>query len=424
MASMKQSQLFTKTRKEAPRDEEARNAQLLIRAGFIHKEMAGVYDLLPLGLRVVRKIENIIRDEMDGLGALEIQSSALQKKEAWEQSGRWNDEIVDNWFKTELKSGQQLGLAFTHEEAITSMMKSFISSYRDLPIAVYDIRTIFRNEERAKSGLMRGREFNWKALYSFARSKEEHDTFYEKVKDAYLRIYEKLGLGGSTYLTYALGGSFSPYSHEFQTLSEVGEDTIYISDEQHIAVNEEALNEEVLKDLSLSREELREAKAVEVGNIFSLGEKFSRALNLTFKDENGTEQFVYMGSYGIGITRLVGVIAETMSDERGFIWPESIAPFQVHLLVFGENDTLRIEAENLYHDLKNAGIEVLYDDRSARPGEKLADADLFGIPYRVVLSERSKEQGGVELKERKGDEVEYIAQDRLLAELQQRIETI
>ncbi len=414
---MKQSRLFTKTRKEAPRDEEAKNAQLLIRAGFVYKNIAGVYSLLPLGLRVVNSIAQIIREEMNALGGIEMQSAALQTKEVWEKT-RWSDEIVDNWFKTQLKNGTELGLSFSHEEPLAHMMKDYLSSYKDLPAYPYDIRTVFRNEKRAKSGLMRGREFFWKALYSFSQDKEQHDIFYEKIKEAYLRVFDRVGLGNRTYLTFASGGSFSKYSHEFQTLSEAGEDIIYIDEEKNIAVNKEVYTDEVLKDLGLKKENLIEKKAIETGNIFSLGEKYSQAAGLKFKDEAGKEQFVYMGSYGIGISRLLGVITEELSDDKGLVWPESIAPFQVHLLTFGKNENIFREAENLYHDLKNAGIEVLFDDRDLGPGQKLNDADLIGIPYRVVVSEKAEEQGGVEVKKRDKDGVEYIAADRLISYLQ------
>ncbi len=411
---MKQSRLFTKTRKEAPRDEEAKNAQLLIRAGFIHKEFAGAYDLLPLGLRVVNKISNIIREEMNDIGGTEIMSTALQRKEVWENT-RWSDDVVDNWFKTHLKNDTELGLAFTHEEPLAAMMKNYISSYKDLPVYPYDIRTVFRNEARAKSGLMRGREFFWKALYSFSKDQDQHNEFYEKSKIAYKNIFERSGIGDSTYLTFASGGSFSKYSHEFQTLCDTGEDTIYIDTKKKIAVNKEVYTDDVLKDIGLKKEDLIEAKAVETGNIFSLADKFSKPSELTYKDSEGKEQLVYMGSYGIGITRLMGVVAENMSDEKGLIWPESIAPFKVHLLTFGKNENIFREAENLYHDLKNAGVDVLFDDRDAGPGQKLNDADLIGIPYRIVVSEKAADNGGVELKKRNSDNIEYIAADRVLA---------
>lgn len=413
---MKQSRLFTKTRKEAPSDEVAKNAQLLIRAGYVYKEMAGVYTLLPLGVRVVNKIADIIREEMSAIGGIETQSAALQSKEAWEQSGRWDDEVLDVWFKTQLKNGTELGLATTNEESHTKMMRDYISSYKDLPQYVYDIRTIFRNEMRAKSGLMRGREFFWKALYSFSENEEQHNEFYEQAKIAYMNVFKRVGLGDTTYLTFASGGSFSQYSHEFQTLSDAGEDTIYVDNAQGIAVNKEVYTDEVLSDLGINKSNVVEQKAIEVGNIFSLGTKFSEPIGLTFMDQEGKQQDVIMGSYGIGITRLLGVIAENLSDEDGLVFPESVAPFKVHVVTFGKNEAIFREAESIYHDLKNAGIEVLFDDREhVGPGEKLRDADLIGIPYRIVVSEKSSEHGGVEVKNRKTGAVEFMDSSRIVA---------
>lgn len=402
---MYQSKLFTKTRKEAPADEVSKNAQLLIRAGFVHKELAGVYSYLPLGIRVLKKIEQIIREEMDAIGGSEMRTSILQEKSVWETTNRWDDSVVDNWFKTQLKNGTELGLSFTNEEAFSDLMKNFISSYKDLPVYPYDFKTIFRNEVRAKSGVMRGREFHWKALYSFSRDQKEHDLFYEKIKQSYINVFQRVGLGSRTYLTFASGGTFSKYSHEFQTLSEAGEDIVYLDESQRIAINKEVLTEEVLSDLNMSRDSLREVKAIEVGNIFSLGFKFSEPFDLTYKNEDGGSVPVYMGSYGIGISRLMGTIVETFSDEKGIIWPESVAPFQVHIISLSKNE----EAEELYQYLISQGIEVLFDDRDASAGAKLADADLIGIPHRVVVSAKSLEAGGYEYKKRNEEEVSILS---------------
>jgi len=411
---MYQSQLFTKTQKNAPKDEVSLNAQLLIRAGFVHKEMAGVYTILPLGLRTLNKIANIVRDEMNNTGGMEIQSAALQKKEIWEKSGRWSDEVVDNWFKTRLKTDAELGLAFTHEEPLASMMKSFISSYKDLPVYVYDIRSVFRNETRAKSGIMRGREFFWKALYSFSKNESEHNEYYEKAKTAYKNIFDKLGLGGKTYLTFASGGSFSKYSHEFQTICEAGEDIIYIDEEKKIAVNKEVYTDEVLNDIGLTKDNMVEKKAIEVGNIFSLGYKFSEPFSLKYKDESGQDQLVFMGSYGIGISRLMGVIVELCNDSNGILWPESVAPFRVHLISLGKNE----EAEKIYNDFEKNNIEVLYDDREdTSAGGKFADVDLIGIPWRVVVSEKSLAGGGVEVKKRSKKESEIVEVEKLFEKI-------
>ncbi|EKE15748.1 MAG: Proline-tRNA ligase [uncultured bacterium] len=410
---MKQSKLFTKTQKFAPKDEVSLNAQLLIRAGFVHKEMAGVYAILPLGLKVINKISNIVREEMNKTGGVEVQSTALQKKEVWEKTNRWNDEVVDNWFKTKLKNGTELSLAFTHEEPMSNMMKTFISSHKDLPIYVYDIRTVFRNEARAKSGIMRGREFFWKALYSFSKDEAEHNEYYEKAKIAYKNVFDRVGLGEKTFMTFASGGSFSKYSHEFQTISEAGEDIIYIDEEKGIAVNKEVYTDEVLKDLGINKDELIEKKAIEVGNIFSLGHRFSEPFNLKYKNEKGEDQFVFMGSYGIGISRLMGTVVELYNDEKGIIWPEAVAPFQVHLISLNQDE----EAEKIYRKLQENGVEVLFDDRDARAGEKFADSDLIGIPYRVVVSDKSLKSGGIEVKKRSEEKSEIVTVENFLKKI-------
>ncbi|MGW8184743.1 MAG: aminoacyl--tRNA ligase-related protein [Candidatus Moraniibacteriota bacterium] len=410
---MKQSKLFTKTSKDFPKDEVSKNAQLLIKAGFIHKEMAGVYTFLPLGLRVLNKVNDIIRDEMDKVGGQEVFMTVLQPQERWEKTGRWNDEVVDNWFKTKLKNGSEVGMAFTHEEAITNYMQRFISSYKDLPFYAYQIQEKFRNEARAKSGIMRGREFLMKDLYSFSRSKEEHDKFYEEITQAYLNVFNRAGIGEKTYLTFASGGTFSKYSHEFQTVSEAGEDIVYIDKEKNIAINEEVFNDEVLADLGVKRENLIQEKSIEVGNIFSLGYKFSEALELTYKNEEGKSELVYMGSYGIGPSRLMGTIVELLSDEKGIVWPESVAPFAVHLISLNKDE----EAQKIYDTLTENNIEVLFDDRDVRAGEKFADSDLIGIPYRVVISDRSIEAGGVEFKKRNSAESEIIKIEELLGKI-------
>lgn len=407
---MRQSELFTKTRKEVPADEISTNAQLLIKGGYIYKEMAGVYSILPLGLRVIERIVSIVKEEMDLIGGVQMKTSAIQTKEVWEKTNRWDDEIVDNWFKTKLKNGTEVGLSFTNEEAYSNIVKNYISSYKDLPIYLYDFKTIFRNEIRSKSGIMRGREFYWKALYSFSKNKEEHDVFYEKIKQSYLNIYKKVGLGELTFLTFAAGGTFSKYSHEFQTVSEAGEDNIYIDEKKGIAINEEVLTDEVLIDLGIEKNKLIQKKAIEVGNIFSLGTKFSEPFNLVYKDNNGKEQIVYMGSYGIGITRLLGTIVEVLSDEKGIVWPESIAPFKIHLLMLGKKKETRDKSEDLYNKLLKKNIDVLFDDREyVSAGEKFADADLLGVPLRIVISDRSLEKESVEIKYRKEKETTIIS---------------
>lgn len=409
---MRQSKLFTKTRKEAPSDEVSRNALLLIRAGYIHKEMAGVYSFLPLGLCVLEKINKIIREEMRKIGGVEMHMTALQNPDIWEMTHRFSDLEVDNWFKTKLKEEvRELGLGFTHEEPVTNLMRQHISSYRDLPIYAYQIQTKFRNEKRAKSGILRGREFLMKDLYSFNATEEDLGAFYERAKEAYINVFRRAGVGDKTFLTFASGGVFSKYSHEFQTLSDAGEDTIYISYKKNIAVNKEVLTDEVLQDLGLKRDELEEAKAIETGNIFKLGTRFSEPLGLYFTDEKGENRPVIMGSYGLGPTRLMGTIVEVLSDEHGIVWPPSVAPFKIHLI------SLRAKEEGgaLYKKLTEQRIEVLYDDREeVSAGEKFADADLIGIPHRVVISEKTLKEGKLEVKNRKTGEVKMIGEGELV----------
>ena len=413
---MRQSQLFTKTRKEAPADETSKNAQLLIRAGFIHKEMAGVYTLLPLGLRTFNNIVQVIREEMNTLGGQEITLTALQEKSLWEKTGRWNDDVVDVWFKTELKNGTELGLGVTHEEPMTRMMTNFIRSYKDLPRSVYQFQTKFRNETRAKSGIMRTREFVMKDLYSFCKTQEEQENYYEQVKNGYVSIFNRLGIGEKTYVTFASGGIFSKYSHEFQTICEAGEDDIYVHDGKRIAINKEVMLPEVLRDLGVEEKDLRVVKASEVGNIFNLGTRFSDAIDLSYQDENDTKQPVWMGSYGLGPARIMGVIAEVLSDDKGLIWSASIAPYSVHLIVLGKNKDGEAykQAEYLYKQLTDSHVEVLFDDRELQAGEKFADSDLIGIPMRVVVSDKSLTLGGVEVKERAGTTADIISVDQCI----------
>lgn len=406
---MRLSKSFTKTSKTVPADETAKNAQLLIQAGFVHKEMAGVYTLLPLGLKTYNKIANIIREEMNAIGGQELTMPALQLKERYELTGRWSDDVVDNWFKTKLANGTEVGLGFSHEENLVPIAKNFITSYKDLPLAPYQIQTKFRNELRSKSGLMRGREFVMKDMYSFALSEEQHQEFYQQAQAAYNKVYERLGIGDRTFMTFASGGSFSKYSHEFQTLSDAGEDTIYLHRDKKIAVNKEVLNDEVLAELKLDRAELEEVKAIEVGNIFSLGTKFSDPFGLKVTDEHGKEVTLIMGCYGIGVTRVMGTIAELLSDDKGLVWPKNIAPASVYIARLGDGEAATKQADELYDMLTGAGVEVLYDDRDVRPGAKFADADLLGIPYRIVVSEKTAAAGTYELKERTATESELVS---------------
>ncbi len=412
---MKVSQLFTKTQKNAPADEVARNAQLLIRAGFIHKEMAGVYAYLPLGLRVLENIKNIVREEMNAIGGQEVMMTTLQPKDIWEKTDRWDDKKVDNWFKTKLANGTELGVGLTHEEPIVDALSTYVTSYKDMPLSVYQIQNKFRNELRAKSGLLRGREFVMKDMYSLARTQEEHEEMYELAAAAYHKVYDRLGIGAITYRTYADGGIFTErFSDEFQTLSEIGEDTIYVNEAKKIAINEEVYTDENLAKLGLNKADFVEKRGVEVGNIFPLESKYTDALGVYYADEKGQKQSIIMGCYGIGVSRLVGMIAEHFSDDNGLIWPDNIAPFRVYLVQIGD---VTAEAQELHDELMSQGIEVLWDDRDVRPGEKFADAELMGIPHRVVVSEKTIASGQYEYKQRTGSDVEMLTKDELIKRL-------
>lgn len=411
---MRLSQLFTKTSKSVPADETSKNAQLLIQAGYIHKEMAGVYAYTPLGLRVVENIKRIVREEMNAIGGQELIMTNLQPREPWEATGRWDDGNVDIWFKSKLKDGSEVGLAWSHEEPIVEMMKQYISSYKDLPVSVYQFQTKLRNELRAKSGIMRGREFVMKDMYSMNVDAQTHDKYYDSVIEAYKKVYDRLGIGEDTYVTFASGGAFTKFSHEFQTVCQAGEDTIYLHKGKNIAINQEVMDDESLQKLGVKRDELEEVKSSEVGNIFNFGTEKSEKMDFSFTNEQGEKQFVHLGSYGIGVTRVMGVIAEKMADDKGLVWPESVAPAKIYIARLGDNEPVVQQADVLYDRLTAAGVQVIYDDRDLRAGEKFADADLLGIPYRVVISDKTASSGHIELKARTKDNAESLDGEELL----------
>lgn len=404
---MKHSELFTKTRKENPSDEVSRNAQLLIRAGFVHKEMAGVYSFLPLGTRVLQKIEAIVREEMNAIGGREIRMATLHPSEPWKQTGAWDK--VDVMFKILSRTKKEYTVGQSEEEIVTPIAKEYITSYRDLPLAVYQIGQKYRDELRAKSGIMRGREFTMKDMYSFHETQEDFDRFYAIAKEAYLRVYTRCGLIAKA--TEASGGSFTEkLSYEFMVLTDAGEDDIlYCTNCSYCANIEVSKQKEGEGCTRCKSGRLLSAKASEVGNIFDLGKKYTKDFSLTFKDKSGEEAHPVMGCFGIGITRLMGVIVECFSDENGLVWPESVAPFRVHLLSLGADK----EAKSWYEKLESAGIETLYDDRDASAGEKFGDSDLFGIPYRLVVSKRSLEKGGAEVKRRTESESKILTFDEV-----------
>jgi len=408
---MRQSRLFTRTSKNVPHDADSVNAKLLTQGGFVHQEMAGVYSWLPLGLRVLRKVENMVRQELDKIGAQEILMSALQPKENWDESGRWDS--VDVLFKIPSQTGKTYGLGPTHEEIVTPLVKSFVHSYKDLPVAVYQIQSKFRDELRAKSGVLRGREFGMKDLYSFHASTEDFETYYRTVLETYLTIFSRCGVNAK--VVEASGGSFSKkYSHEFQVLTPAGEDKILTSETGSFAQNSEIATLAEGDKNPENGELLAWKTGVEVGNIFDLGTRFSDSFDVTFQDENGERKKAVMGCYGIGTTRLVGTIVEASHDEKGMIWPISVAPYHVHLVTLKSKDVdvqtrINSTAQEMYDGLWAEGIEVLWDDREGiSPGEKFADADLIGLPLRVVVSEKTLKEDAVECKSRKEAEVRLV----------------
>lgn len=410
---MRQSKLFTKTRREAPSDEVSKNAQLLIRAGFINKEMAGVYSYLPLGLLVVQNVKNIVSEEIQILGSNEIIMSSLQEKETWLKTDRWDDQKVDIWFKSNLKNGAEVGFGWSHEEPISEMVKNHISSYKDLPVLVHQFQNKLRNEVRAKSGIMRCREFVMKDMYYFAKSEEENNLIYNKTIDSFNKIFQKVGLGDITYLTGASGGVFTDnFSHEFQTICEAGEDNIYVNRNKKLALNEEVYNQETLAEMGMKEDDFDIQKSAEVGNIFNFGTKKSEQMGLYFTDNEGNKKPVFMSSYGIGITRLVGVIAEVFSDENGLVWPEAVAPYKWHIIEIGSEDNkVREMAENIYKEIGEK--YALYDDRDVRAGEKFADSDLIGIPHRLIISDKNTSNDIVEYKNRKTGETKLIQKNEI-----------
>jgi len=397
---MRQSQLFTKTLKEIPKDEKSKNAQLLVRAGFIYKEMAGVYSYLPLGLKVLKKIENIIREEMNLIGGQEILMTVLQPKNLWQETDRWSKGIGKVMYKCK-EDGQEIGLGPTHEEMLTDIIRHYIKSYEDLPLYIYQIQTKFRKEPRARSGLLRGREFGMKDLYSFHSSQEDFQKYYEKVKRAYTKILKRCGL--KTIITEASGAGFTKdYTHEFQVLAEGGEDRIIFCPKHHFAQNKEIAKKKSGDKCPVCKGKLKQGISIEVANIFPLKTKYSEAMQAFFIGKTGKRKLIIMGCYGIGSSRVMGAIAEVHNDRKGISWPTEVAPFQIHLIPIENSPRVIKSAEKLYQNLQKQRIEVLYEDRKRKsPGEKFMEADLIGIPYRLVISERTLSQKAIEIKKRK-----------------------
>lgn len=400
---MKQSKLFIKTLKHPPKDAISVSHKFLVQGGFIDMLMAGVYSYLPLGWRVLNKISNIVREEMDACGAQEMLMPALQPKSVWDETGRW-DTLNEIMYQFKDRSGKDIGLAATHEEVIYDIVRRNINSYRDMPFAVYQIQNKFRNELRAKGGIMRGREFCMKDLYSFHLSQNDLDEYYSLMKKAYKNVYNRCGLDAK--VVEASGGVFTDkYSHEFQVISDAGEDRIYFCEKCDFAQNIEITDLKVGDKCPGCGESIKEGKSIEVGNIFQFGDKYAKDMKGFATDVDGGKKPILMASYGIGISRLAATIVEIYHDERGIIWPAAVAPFKVHLLSLGQEAS----AENVYEALQKAGIDVLYDDRDISAGEKFADSDLIGIPYRAVLSKKT--DGKLEIKKRNGAEAELMEVD-------------
>lgn len=412
LSAMKYSSLFAKTHKEAPHEADAANARLLLQAGFIDQLMAGVYSYLPMGLRVLNNIQDIIREEMDGIGGQEILMPALHPKEPWAATGRWENPGPEIMFQFTSAGDRDLGLGWTHEEIVAPLVQKYVKSYKDLPVAVYQIQDKFRNELRAKSGILRGREFNMKDLYSFHATTEDMDAYYEKVLEAYKRVFERSGV--NAIVTEASGGDFSPRSHEFQMPTEAGEDVIYVNEAGDYAWNKEIAPD--LKDGGKAPDgsgKVKEMKAIEVGNIFKLGTKFTEPIGFTYMDAKGKKQPVYMCSYGIGPSRLMGAVVEAHHDDKGMKWPKAVAPFAVHLIDLKSKDKdahsrIRQAAQDVYDTLEDEGVAVLWDDSDAGPGEKLGNADLVGLPLRLVISEKTMNENSAEWKPRDEDEVRLV----------------
>ncbi|MFZ3044171.1 MAG: aminoacyl--tRNA ligase-related protein [Minisyncoccia bacterium] len=412
---MRQSQLFTKTRREAPSDEVSKNAQLLVRAGFVHKEMAGVYSYLPLGKKVLEKIEQVVREEMNAIGGQEIRMATLHPSEPWKQTGAWDS--VDVVFKLTSRTEKEYTIGQSEEEIVTPIAQEYIQSYKDLPVAIYQIGQKYRDELRAKSGIMRGREFTMKDMYSFHETQEDFDRFYALAKESYLKVYERLGLVAKA--TEASGGAFTTkLSYEFMVLTDAGEDDILYCDCCSYCVNAEISKQKESDACTrCNKGTLSLAKASEVGNIFDLGTKYSKDFSFTYKDKEGKDQHPVMGCFGIGISRLMGVIVEKFADDKGLVWPESVAPFQYHLVSLGhDGDEISKEADSLYEALIKAGAEVLYDDRDLRAGEKFAESDLLGIPKRIVVGKDAVASGEFEVVERATGDVVKASRAEILAQ--------
>lgn len=368
----------------------SQNAALLSRAGYICQIAAGLHTLLPLGLRVLNKIEQIVREEMDALGAREFVSPIIYPKEIWDKTGRW--ESIDVLYKLASRSGSELCIAATAEEVVATMARDQIHSYRDLPYAMYQIQNKCRDELRARSGLLRGREFRMKDLYSIHFEAADLDAFYESVCQAYMRIFTRCGIGERTVRTFASGGVFSRFSDEFQLICDSGEDTIFVKKDRSIAINAEVAKDTEARAAAFGGEEpdLSEVRAIEVGNTFKLGTRYTDSFDVSVSDSSGVRRSLLMCSYGLGTTRLVGAIAEVCNDAKGLVWPHAVAPYDAHIVVLQAAANSQENVRGLAERLRKAGISALVDERAdISAGEKFADADLLGMPYQIIIGRRS-----------------------------------
>jgi len=396
---MFQSQLFPKTLKNPPKDVVSASHKYLVQGGYIDMLQAGVYTYLPLGWRVIEKISAIVRAEMNAVGGQELLMPALQPKSIWEETGRW-ESLKEVMYQFQDAGDRDLGLAATHEEVVYDLIRRFINSYKDLPLSVYQIQNKFRAELRAKGGLMRGREFMMKDLYSFHASQDDLDQYYQQLIGAYLKIYRRLGLDAK--VVEASGGIFTQkFSHEFQVVSEAGEDRIFYCGSCDWAQNSEITEVKAGDACPKCGAVVQEGKSIEVGNIFQFSDKYAKDMNGYVNDENSRKIPILMASYGIGISRLAATIVELHHDGRGIVWPESVAPFAVHLISLKRDEAVR----ELYDRLVAAGIEVLYDDRDVSAGQKFADSDLLGLPWRLVVSEKTGDKIEVKRRSEEGSEL-------------------
>lgn len=397
---MKQTDLFLKTKKQALKDDTSLNSQLLYRAGYIDKTMAGAYALLPLGLQLHNNICNIIRKEINLLNAQELKLNILTPKENWVKTDRWDN--FDALFRFKSSYGSSFALGATHEEIITPLAKDFIKSYKDLPFALYQIQTKLRDEARPKGGMLRLREFTMKDLYSFHENRQDLDKYYEKVKKAYLKIFKQLKL--KVYAVEASGETFSNLSHEFLTPLEIGEDEILVCEKDETHFCKKSDHGEI-QTCPVCKSNIKKIKVAELAHIFKLETKFSKAFDVNYLDKQGKQNLVYMGCYGIGISRIIGILAEKFADDKGLSFPNSVAPFSIHLVPLYTkeakvNKKIQDQILKIYDKLVKSNISVLYDNREVSNSIKLVESDLIGIPYRIVISEKTLENNSFEFKER------------------------